>query len=103
MDLEVLGIMAPFFAFALLMLWYGTHHAKMANRQKLEELRLAADVSRSDDGRLAQQDARIEMLEDRVQVLERIITDKGYDLAHQIEALRDHGSLDAPARIKEPR
>lgn len=28
-------------------------------------------------------------LEDRVRVLERIVTDKGYDVASQIEALRD--------------
>ena len=32
---------------------------------------------------------RIEMMEDRLAVLERIITDKGYDVAQQIEALRD--------------
>ena len=30
-----------------------------------------------------------ELLEDRVRVLERIVTDKGYDVATQIEALRD--------------
>jgi hypothetical protein len=30
-----------------------------------------------------------EMLEDRVRVLERIATDRGLDLAHEIEALRD--------------
>lgn len=28
-------------------------------------------------------------LEDRIRVLERIVTDKGYDVASQIEALRD--------------
>jgi hypothetical protein len=30
-----------------------------------------------------------EMLEDRIRVLERIATDRGQDIAHQIEALRD--------------
>lgn len=30
-----------------------------------------------------------EMLEERVRVLERIATDRGLDVAHQIEALRD--------------
>ena len=29
------------------------------------------------------------MLEERVRVLERIATDRGLDVAHQIEALRD--------------
>jgi hypothetical protein len=32
-------------------------------------------------------------LEDRVRVLERIVTDKGYDVATQIEALRDQRRL----------
>ena len=30
-----------------------------------------------------------DMLEERVRVLERIATDRGQDIAHQIEALRD--------------
>ena len=33
-------------------------------------------------------------LEDRVRVLERIVTDKGYDVATQIEALRDQRSVE---------
>ena len=34
-------------------------------------------------------------LEDRVRVLERIVTDRGYDVATQIEALRDARKVDA--------
>ena len=34
-------------------------------------------------------DDRSERLEDRVRVLERIATDRGQDIAHQIERLRD--------------
>jgi hypothetical protein len=34
-------------------------------------------------------------LEDRVRVLERIVTDKGYDVASQIEALRDARKVEA--------
>ena len=33
-------------------------------------------------------------LEERVRVLERIVTDKGYDVATQIEALRDQRSVE---------
>ena len=33
--------------------------------------------------------AEVERLEQRVRVLERIVTDRGYDVATQIEALRD--------------
>jgi len=32
---------------------------------------------------------QVQMLEDRVRVLERIVTDQNYDLAREIEALRD--------------
>ena len=39
--------------------------------------------------------ANVERLEDRVQVLERIVTDRGYDIATQIEALRDTRRVDA--------
>lgn len=37
----------------------------------------------------AQYAAHTERLEQRMRVLERIITDKGVDLSHEIEALRD--------------
>lgn len=36
----------------------------------------------------APQHDRADLLEDRVRVLERIATDRGQDIAHQIEALR---------------
>ena len=42
----------------------------------------------------AQYASQIQRLEDRVQVLERIVTDKGYDVATQIEALRDQRSVE---------
>ena len=49
----------------------------------------------------AQYAASNKELEDRVAVLERIVTDRGYDVATQIEALRDQRRveelLDAPA------
>ena len=67
---------------------------KLKHREKLEEMRLAASGNR-DSGRDTRQEARIEELEDRVRVLERIVTDGGYDLAHKIEALRDERAIDA--------
>ncbi|WP_298468227.1 hypothetical protein [uncultured Erythrobacter sp.] len=42
----------------------------------------------------AQYASQVQRLEDRVQVLERIVTDKGYDVATQIEALRDTRTAD---------
>lgn len=76
---------------------------KLKHREKIEQMRLAASGNR-DSGDTARQDARIEELEDRVRILERIVTDGGYDLAQKIEALRDERPLDAqlaPMRSRE--
>jgi hypothetical protein len=75
---------------------------KLKHREKIEQMRLAA-ASNRDSGNTVQQDARIEELEDRVRVLERIVTDGGYDLAQKIEALRDERSLDARLDAPAPR
>ena len=60
----------------------------IGSRAKLEKQRLEATASQSAE-KAAQYASHIQKLEDRVQVLERIVTDKGYDVATQIEALRD--------------
>ena len=57
-------------------------------QKKLEERRIAATAEASSE-KAAQYASQVQRLEDRVQVLERIVTDKGYDVATQIEALRD--------------
>ena len=56
---------------------------KLKHKEKIEQMRLAASGNR-DDGHAARQDARIDELQDRVAVLERIVTDGGYDLATRI-------------------
>ena len=66
---------------------------KLKHREKIEQMRLAAAASNRDRGSDIRHDARIEELEDRVRVLERIVTDGGYDLASKIEALRDERPL----------
>jgi hypothetical protein len=45
----------------------------------------------------AQYAAQTERLEQRVRVLERIVTDRGHDLAGEIERLRDVQTLPAPS------
>ena len=58
------------------------------SRSKTEARRLDATAAGSAE-KAAQYASRVQELEDRVQVLERIVTDRGYDIATQIEALRD--------------
>ena len=70
------------------------------SRAQLEEKRIAAAAARDATSGRARDDGRVDELEDRVRVLERIVTDGGYDLAHKIEALRDERGLDA--RLEAP-
>ena len=57
-------------------------------RNRLEEKKLSS-TSAATAERAAQYASHVQELEDRVRVLERIVTDRGYDIATQIEALRD--------------
>lgn len=74
------------------------HQSKMAEMQVSKTADMTAEKA-------AQYASHTAELEDRVRVLERIVTDKGYDVASQIEALRDtrrvEALLDAPQREKQ--
>jgi hypothetical protein len=59
---------------------------------KLKEKQIEA-MSRGAAEKSAQYAAQTERLEQRVRVLERIATDKGVDVAHEIEQLRDRPPL----------
>lgn len=85
MDLGILIPLAPFIM-VLGIIW-------LVNRRKLEEKRISATAEATGE-KAAQYASRVQQLEDRVKVLERIVTDKGYDVATQIEALRDERRVD---------
>jgi hypothetical protein len=88
MDGFVLAPLAPFL-FVLGIIWLSSH-------RKLEEKRIAARAHDRERGDADPQvTSRVEELEDRVRVLERIVTDGGYDLARKIEALRDERPVEA--------
>ena len=65
-------------------------------RRKVEVEAEALTASRQ-----VRHDGYTDMLEERVRVLERIATDRGHDVAHQIEALRDAPQLAARSRQEE--
>jgi hypothetical protein len=71
------ALMIPFFA-----IW--TKH-----QRRIEEIR-----ARSTAEKAAQYAAHTERLEERVRVLERILTDRGTSLASEIEALRADDTSD---------
>ncbi len=85
MGLEILVPLAPFIM-VLGIIW-------LVNNRKLEEKRIAATAEASSE-KAAQYASRVGELEERVKVLERIVTDRGYDIATQIEALRDQRKVD---------
>ncbi|MDN3644704.1 hypothetical protein QWY75_00635 [Pontixanthobacter aestiaquae] len=85
MDLGILIPLAPFIM-VLGIIW-------LVNNRKLEEKRISATAEASSE-KAAQYASQVTQLEDRVAVLERIVTDRGYDIATQIEALRDQREVE---------
>lgn len=88
----------PFFAilmvFSIPIIAIWTKH-----RKEMMELQARTTAERA-----AQYAANNKELEDRVRVLERIVTDRGYDVATQIEALRDQRRVETraePAELQE--
>ncbi len=65
-------------------IWADIHKRKLKFKERELEL-----MSHNTAEKAAQYAAHTERLEQRVRVLERIITDKGIEVADQIEALRD--------------
>ena len=64
------------------------------HKQKIAEMQVSTTAEHTAE-KAAQYATQVQRLEDRVQVLERIVTDRGYDVATQIEALRDTRETDA--------
>ena len=84
----LVGLVAILAVFSIPILAIWTKHRK-------EMMQMQVDTTAE---KAAQYAASNKELEDRVRVLERIVTDGGYDVATQIEALRDQrrveGQLD---------
>jgi mannitol-1-phosphate/altronate dehydrogenase len=78
MNPETLALLIPIIALMIPIVAILTTH-----QRKVEEIRAAALSQNA-----AQSAARAQALEERVRVLEAIVTDKSYDVSAQIEALR---------------
>ena len=83
-----IGTMIPIVALMIPVIAIWSRH-----RQKMLQMQIGATAEASAE-KAAQYASRVQQLEDRVRVLERIVTDKGYDVATQIEALRDQRRVD---------
>ncbi|MFM5954732.1 MAG: hypothetical protein ACKOPE_10605 [Novosphingobium sp.] len=85
MNSDTIWVLIPLFALSIPILRVWTNH-----QRKMAEIQAQAAAEKA-----AQYATRNSDLEDRVRVLERIVTDKGYDVATQIEALRDARKVEA--------
>ncbi len=92
---ELTGLIAVIAPFAMIVgiVW-------IKSNRRLQEKRLGVTAEHSAE-KAAQYAAANQQLEDRVRVLERIVTDRGYDVATQIEALRDQRKVEE--RLEQPR
>ena len=85
---DIIALVSIFFTLVVVIpvvaaAWSDAHKRRLDFQRR--ELELTADQTAE---RAAQYAAHVERLEQRVRVLERIATDKGSDLAAQIEDLR---------------
>ncbi|MCZ8052665.1 MAG: hypothetical protein O9281_12120 [Novosphingobium sp.] len=80
-----MALLIPILALCIPLIAIWTKH-----QQKVAEINATAAAEKA-----AQYATDNSELEERVRVLERIVTDKGYDVASQIEALRDARKVEA--------
>lgn len=85
-------ILIPILALSIPIVAIWTRH-----QRKMAELEVRSTAEKA-----AQYATQNTELEERVRVLERIVTDKGYDVASQIEALRDARKVEALLDAREP-
>jgi len=79
----LVGVMIPIFALCIPIVAIWTRH-----QQKIAEMQFGSGAPQAAE-LAAQYAKKVQALEERVRVLERIVTDGGYNIAAQIEALRD--------------
>ena len=90
MDHQSLALLIPLAPFLLAGFAIWTKH-----NRKVEEIRAQNTAEKA-----AQYASHTRELEERVRVLERIVTDKGYDVATQIEALRDTRAIEDSSEVR---
>src|SRR5687768_2718540 len=97
MDPANFAILIPFVGMSIPIIAIWLNH-----RQKVEKMRIEATANVSAE-KVAQYVGRVDELEERLKVLERIVTDRGYDVATQIEALRDQRRVEELLEAPAPR
>jgi len=84
--MDAVALMGELIGLVVVVMIFSIPIMSIRNRHRKELMQIQADATAE---KAAQYAANNKELEDRVAVLERIVTDRGYDVATQIEALRD--------------
>jgi cell division protein FtsB len=87
----VLAVLILVFAFTII------RHKLGIPVRSMREMRGDAPVENAENERLRHQ---VQQLQDRIRVLERIVTDRGVETAAQIEALRDRDALENGDKVQ---
>jgi len=86
----VLAVLFMVFAFAII-----KHKLGIPSRS-MREMR----GEPTDDAENARLRSQVKQLQDRINVLERIVTDRGVETAAQIEALRDRAKIESGDQVQ---
>ena len=84
--MDPVALMGEFIGLVVVVMIFSIPIISIRNRHRKELMQMQVDATAE---KAAQYATSNKELEDRVAVLERIVTDRGYDVATQIEALRD--------------
>ena len=84
--MDVVAVMGILLGLVVVVMIFSIPIISIRNRHRKELMQMQVNATAE---KAAQYATSNKELEDRVAVLERIVTDRGYDVATQIEALRD--------------
>ena len=84
--ITIFGFILVILMFVLPFAYGLTRRAQQHEERKLELLR---DIEQAKQGQVEIGNENFQLMEDRLRVLERIVTDPGADLSRQIESLRE--------------
>ena len=84
--MDQVALMGEFIGLVVVVMIFSIPIVSIWTRHRKELMQMQANLTAE---KAAQYATSNKELEDRVAVLERIVTDRGYDVATQIEALRD--------------
>ena len=96
--MDSVALMGELIGLVVVVMIFSIPIMSIRNRHRKELMQMQVDATAE---KAAQYATSNKELEDRVAVLERIVTDRGYDVATQIEALRDQRRVEELLEARE--